>query len=94
MYTSLTSRPLSYRVNMLRFLETESAGADRQQRVKRHADTTLELARFVIDAMAVAGCDAWDNDIAWQTARELLHNTPDDQLAAIIDRVQFELLAA
>jgi hypothetical protein len=44
--------------------------------------------------MAVAGCHRWNCDIAWQTARQSLPPTPEAELAAIIEWVQWELCAA
>jgi len=80
---------------MPEFLERQSAVDNRRlPPAPGTKQNTADLARVVIDAMAVAGCRGWNCDIAWQTARELLPSTPEAGLAAIIERVQWALCAA
>jgi hypothetical protein len=95
LYTCLATRPITHRTRMPEFLERQSAVDNRRlPPAPRTEQNTADLARVVIDAMAVAGCRGWNCDIAWQTARELLPSTPEAELAAIIERVQWELCAA
>ena len=74
---------------MPEFLERQSAVDNRRlPPALRTKQNTADLARVVIDAMAVGGC--WlelRHRVA--TARELLPSTPEAGLAAIIERVQW-----
>ena len=94
--THASQRGLSQTVTrMPEFLERQSAVDNRRlPPAPGTKQNTADLARVVIDAMAVAGCRGWNCDIAWQTARELLPSTPEARLAAIIERVQWALCAA
>ena len=94
--THASQRGLSQTVTrMPEFLERQSAVDNRRlPPAPGTKQNTADLARVVIDAMAVAGCRGWNCDIAWQTARELLPSTPEAGLAAIIERVQWALCAA
>ena len=42
----------------------------------RTKQNTADLARVVIDAMAVAGCRGWNCDIAWQPPANCCHRHP------------------
>ena len=77
----------SHRVTVLRFLETQSVVTPTEE---QRLD---DLARHLIDVMAVRDCHRWDAEIAWQSARETLSSTSDHELQEIVDRVHWQLLA-
>jgi hypothetical protein len=77
----------SHRVTVLRFLETQSVVTPTEE---QRLD---DLARHLIDVMAVRDCHRWDAEIAWQSARETQSPMPDVDLQEIIDRVQWQLPA-
>jgi len=78
-----------HRVRVVRFLEQQSATIATPTTEERFD----QLARQIIDVMAVRGCHVWDNEIAWQSVRETFLDAPNNELQDIIDRVQFQLLA-
>jgi hypothetical protein len=81
---------LSHLARVLHFLDKQIA--KRHQPVS-HPRPLRELARDVIDVMAVVADTRWNAVIAWQTASEALPSTPEHELAQIVDSVQWELLA-
>jgi hypothetical protein len=66
----------SHRETVLRFLERQSAGKVPAPTIDQQLD---ELARHVIDVMAVRDCHEWNTEIAWQSARETLSSTSDHE---------------
>jgi hypothetical protein len=93
MFPNPTSRSLAHRARVLSFLGKQ---IPRQQppTTPVHLVRIRELALYVIDMMAVDGCDRWDAEIVWLTASETLSETPKPALAEIVDLIQWELLAA
>jgi hypothetical protein len=93
MFPHPTPRSLAHRARVLSFLG--------KQIPRQHPPTTptqlvrsRELALYLIDMMALEGCDRWDAAIAWQTASEALPETPKRALRRIVDLIQWEMLAA
>ena len=76
--THASQRGLSQTVTrMPEFLERQSAVDNRRlPPAPGTKQNTADLARVVIDAMAVAGCRGWNCDIAWQPPANCCHRHP------------------